>query len=167
MLQIGKTGDIKKRAEKVLTCYFIWGERKNRHEKQGEFICFDSLCGQKGYPEFLQELHFHRSRTGQMERIFFEAALANGINAFDTARVYMEAEHSFGNWLEKSGRREEVVILSKCGHPDAMWNKRVNEKEMRKDLKKSLEELKTDYIDIYMLHRDDPDTEVAVAVETF
>ena len=66
---------------------------------------------------------------------FFEAALANGINAFDTARVYMEAEHSFGNWLEKSGRREEVVILSKCGHPDAMWNKRVNEKEMRKDLK--------------------------------
>ena len=35
---------------------------------------------------------------------FFEAALANGINAFDTARVYMEAEHSFGNWLEKSGR---------------------------------------------------------------
>ena len=62
----------------------------------------------------------------------------------------MEAEHSFGNWLEKSGRREEVVILSKCGHPDAMWNKRVNEKEMRKDLKKSLEELKTDYIDIYM-----------------
>ena len=45
---------------------------------------------------------------------FFEAALANGINAFDTARVYMEAEHSFGNWLEKSGRREEVVILSKC-----------------------------------------------------
>ena len=78
----------------------------------------------------------------------------------------MEAEHSFGNWLEKSGRREEVVILSKCGHPDAMWNKRVNEKEMRKDLKKSLEELKTDYIDIYMLHRDDPDTEVAVAVET-
>lgn len=98
---------------------------------------------------------------------FFEAALANGINAFDTARVYMEAEHSFGNWLEKSGRREEVVILSKCGHPDAMWNKRVNEKEMRKDLKKSLEELKTDYIDIYMLHRDDPDTEVAVAVETF
>ena len=75
---------------------------------------------------------------------FFEAALANGINAFDTARAYMEAEHSFGNWLEKSGRREEVVILSKCGHPDAMWNKRVNEKEMRKDLKKSLEELKTD-----------------------
>lgn len=98
---------------------------------------------------------------------FFEAALDNGINAFDTARVYMEAEHSFGNWLEKSGRREEVVILSKCGHPDAMWNKRVNEKEMRKDLKKSLEELKTDYIDIYMLHRDDLDTDVAVAVETF
>lgn len=110
---------------------------------------------------------FSPIQDGADGTVFFEAALDNGINAFDTARVYMEAEHSFGNWLEKSGRREEVVILSKCGHPDAMWNKRVNEKEMRKDLKKSLEELKTDYIDIYMLHRDDLDTDVAVAVETF
>ena len=96
---------------------------------------------------------------------FFEAALANGINAFDTARVYMEAEHSFGNWLEKSGRREEVVILSKCGHPDAMWNKRVNEKEMRKDLKKSLEELKTDYIDIYFYHRDNEEVPVSELID--
>ena len=97
----------------------------------------------------------------------FEAALANGINAFDTARVYGGAERSFGNWLEKSGKREEVVILSKCGHPDPLGRKRVNEKAMRKDLERSLKELKTDYIDIYLLHRDDPDVEVAVPVETF
>ena len=97
----------------------------------------------------------------------FEAALENGINAFDTARAYGGAEKSLGNWLEKSGKREEVVILSKCGHPDFLWRKRVNEKAMRKDLEKSLEELKTDYIDIYLLHRDDPGTDVAVPVEVF
>lgn len=97
----------------------------------------------------------------------FEAALANGINAFDTARNYMHAERSLGNWLEKSGKRDEVVILSKCAHPDIFGRKRVNEKAMRKDLEKLLKELKTDYIDIYLLHRDDPETDVAVPVEVF
>ena len=45
------------------------GERKNRHEKQGKFLRLIPYVD-KRYPEFLQELHFHRSRTGQMERIF-------------------------------------------------------------------------------------------------
>ena len=97
----------------------------------------------------------------------FEAALAGGINAFDTARNYMRAEKSLGNWLEKSGKGDEVVILSKCGHPDIFGRKRVNEKAMRKDLEKSLKELKTNYIDIYLLHRDDPEIDVAVPVEVF
>lgn len=106
-------------------------------------------------------------QNGKGGEEIFEAALANGINSFDTARVYQYSERMLGNWLEKSGKRDEVVILSKCGHPSPLGRKRVNENAMRKDLEKSLKELKTDYIDIYLLHRDDPETEVAVAVETF
>lgn len=97
----------------------------------------------------------------------FTAALDAGINAFDTARSYGNAERSLGNWLETSGRRDEVVLLSKCGHPDALGKKRINEREMRADLQKSLSELHTDYIDVYLLHRDDPETEVGTVVEAF
>lgn len=45
--------------------------------------------------------------------------------------------------------------------------KRVNEKEMRKDFAKSASYLNTDYIDIYLLHRDDPDVEAGEIVEIF
>lgn len=90
-----------------------------------------------------------------------------GVNAFDTARVYEGAERSLGRWMAERGNREDVVILSKCGHPDASWRRRVNEADIRKDFAASAAQLNTDYIDIYLLHRDDPDVEAGVAVEIF
>lgn len=109
--------------------------------------------------------------TGGDGKDLLDAVFAQGVNAFDMARNYMGAEQSVGDWLEARGIREEVVLLSKCGHPDMSGGvpgrKRVNETEMRSDLTKSLEMLHTDYIDIYLLHRDDPETEAAVPVEVF
>ncbi len=90
-----------------------------------------------------------------------------GINTFDAARNYGLAELSLGNWIEAKGHRENIVILSKCGHPSLFGRKRVNEAEMRKDLKKSLSYLRTDYIDIYMLHRDDLAVDPGEIVEIF
>jgi len=98
---------------------------------------------------------------------WFEAALENGINAFDTARNYMYAEKSVGDWIRKRGHYDDLVLLSKCGHPSNFGRKRVNEKEMRKDLEKSLKLLGVDYIDIYLLHRDDPEVPVGEIVEIF
>ncbi len=89
-----------------------------------------------------------------------------GITAIDTARVYPDSEKTIGKWLDKTGLRENVVILSKCGHP-AGPIKRVNRKSMLYDLDKSLGYLKTDYIDIYILHRDNPKVSVSEIVETF
>lgn len=96
-----------------------------------------------------------------------DAARACGITALDTARRYMKSENVIGAWLESRNCREEMTILSKCGHPSMFGKKRVSEKEMRKDLKKSLAALRTDYIDIYLLHRDDPSVDVATVIETF
>lgn len=96
-----------------------------------------------------------------------DALYAMGINAFDTARVYGKSEVSLGNWIERRKMQGKVVILSKCGHPDAFWNKRVNAKEMRRDLEESLENLKVDRIDLYLLHRDDPEVPVGEIVEIF
>ena len=90
---------------------------------------------------------------------------ALGVNAFDCAREYKLAEKSLGDWLEVRGNRDQVTILSKGGHPGPQWEKRINETEIRKDFACSSGYLKTDYIDIYLLHRDDPMVGVGEIVE--
>lgn len=95
----------------------------------------------------------------------FDKMLALGINTIDTARVYKDAEIAIGNWIEQRNNREDIVILSKCAHPSDDGRKRVSEKEIREDLTTSLNNLKTEYIDIYLLHRDDPMVPVGEIVE--
>lgn len=96
---------------------------------------------------------------------YFDELFDLGINAFDMARVYFGAEKAVGEWLEKSGKRDEVVLLSKCGHPSIFGKKRVNKKEVLKDFELSTKELHTDKIDIYLLHRDDTSKPVDEVVE--
>lgn len=105
--------------------------------------------------------------AGADESAALDAMLALGVNAIDTARQYGRSENSIGRWLSSRGCRDQVVLLSKCGHHSEDGTKRVNPKEMKKDLAESLSSLCTDYIDIYILHRDDPDVPVDSIVETF
>lgn len=104
---------------------------------------------------------------GQDASELFEAAFATGINAIDTARHYQDAEVSLGKWLRRRGRRDDLVILSKCAHPSADGSPRVTPDVMWEELATSCEALGTDYIDMYLLHRDDPDAPVGPLVETF
>lgn len=90
-----------------------------------------------------------------------------GVTAFDTARVYEKSEACLGRWMEEKGLRDNVVILSKCGHPDHFNHPRVSEKEIRKDFYESSQYLRTDYIDIYLLHRDDKQVLPGTIVEIF
>lgn len=90
-----------------------------------------------------------------------------GVTAFDTARNYGGAEISIGRWIEARGNREDIVLLSKCGHPSVFGKKRVTEYDMKKDLRKSLGYLHTDHIDIYLLHRDDPAVPAGDVIEIF
>ena len=84
-----------------------------------------------------------------------DAVFEAGINTLDTARKYGQSEKVIGNWLKRSGLDKDVVILSKCAHPGCLNIKRVKEKCIREDLEKSCEYLGRNYIDIYLLHRDD------------
>lgn len=90
---------------------------------------------------------------------------AVGVNTFDLARRYLKSERSFGRWLAERNR-DEVVIISKCAHPDIFGRARVCERDIRRDFEMSAQELGTDYIDVYLLHRDDRRKSVDVAVET-
>lgn len=80
------------------------------------------------------------------------AALDAGINFFDTARQYGQSEAIMGKAF--AGRRNEVVIATKCRH---LGNVLDNVQDViEQSLAESLEALQTGYADIYMLHDSDP-----------
>src|SRR5262249_59526329 len=89
----------------------------------------------------------------------------SGGNAIDTARVYSDwipgekhrSERIIGDWLRATGVREQIVLATKAGHPvfDGDWWVRLSPSQLREDLEGSLETLRTDYIDVWFLHRDD------------
>lgn len=90
-----------------------------------------------------------------------------GINTFDHADIYgrYQLEDLFGKAIKKgSFRREDIVISTKCGInivDEARPGYRVRHYDstaghILKSVKKSLQNLKTDYIDILLLHHPDP-----------
>lgn len=102
--------------------------------------------------------------TGDVGDDILEGIFSLGITTIDTARNYKLSEKSVGHWLDSCGHREDVVLLTKCAHPED-GRKRVSEKDIREDFAVSSEYLHTGYFDIYLLHRDDPDVEVGTIVE--
>lgn len=94
-----------------------------------------------------------------------DASLEAGINLFDTGRAYGQSEQALGGWIKDRGIREDVIILSKCCHPVADGKDRVNRDAVLEDLEQSLRSLKTDYVDIYLVHRDDFKTPVEEIVD--
>ncbi len=90
-----------------------------------------------------------------------------GGNLLDTARVYGQvkegrpssSEQVLGRWMKNNGIRDSIVLASKGCHPykQDMHRSRINEKDMMQDISQSLDQLKTDYLDIWFFHRDNPD----------
>ena len=92
--------------------------------------------------------------SGNNANGILDAAFDNGINTFDTARVYGMSERVLGEWIQSRNIRDKVNIITKgCHHDDS--GKRVTSKDIFADIDTSLRELDTDYIDLYLLHRDD------------
>lgn len=91
-------------------------------------------------------------------------ALDLGINFFDTANIYSngEAEEILGAAIKKYAKREDVVIATKCGlnmDPNHGPNQvGLSRKHIFQEVEKSLKRLQTDYIDLYIVHRFDPNT---------
>ncbi len=97
-------------------------------------------------------------------------------NGIDTARVYSDwvsgekhrSERIIGDWLKATRLREQIVLVTKAGHPlfDGNWRVRLSPSELQEDLEGSLETLRTDYVDIWFLHRDDESIRVEEIIDT-
>lgn len=116
---------------------------------------------------------------GQEADRLFDTFLYLGGNMIDTARVYSDwvkpetgrSERVIGDWLHRSKKRHDAVIVTKGGHPDMTVEKpdlhrsRMGREDMRQDLEASLRALQTDYIDLYFYHRDDTSQSVEELTE--
>lgn len=98
-----------------------------------------------------------------------KAALECGINFIDTAPAYNagKAECYIGETLNKLKKRREVVISTKCGNKfvDGKYLRCGSKESILKQCDESLKNLKTDYIDIYLVHWPDPDVELEETID--
>jgi len=69
--------------------------------------------------------------------------IVEGVNFIDTARAYTTSEQMIGNALE-GGKREQFILATKSMSREY--------ESMKRDIELSLEQLKTDYIDLYQCH---------------
>ena len=97
-------------------------------------------------------------------------ALELGINFFDTANVYSlgESERILGRALKSFGvRRDEMVIATKLFHPmSAAPNDRgLSRKHIAQAIDASLSRLDLEYVDLYQIHRFDPETPIEETLE--
>ncbi len=105
-----------------------------------------------------------------------DAFVDAGFNLIDTADVYShwapgnkggESETIIGKWLKKSGKRQQVVIVTKVGGAMGQGKKDLSKKYILKAAEDSLRRLQTDAIDLYLSHWDDLDTPVSETMEAF
>lgn len=87
-------------------------------------------------------------------------ALDAGINVVDTADAYGDSEDVVGEALK--GRRDDVVLATKFGRPTGQDpnHRGASRRWIVTAVESSLRRLRTDYIDIYQLHRPDPGTDI-------
>jgi len=89
-----------------------------------------------------------------------DAAIDQGVNFFDTADVYGRGASETALGAALGPRRQHVVIATKFGGrmDDEGRRAGASAKYVREACEASLKRLRTDWIDVYQLHRPDPDT---------
>ncbi|NYJ73811.1 aldo/keto reductase [Allobranchiibius huperziae] len=105
----------------------------------------------------------------ETSRPFFRQAIEAGVTFFDTANVYSagSSEEITGRALKDFARREEVVIATKLNGrmgpgPNGAG---LSRGAVMTQIDESLRRLGTDYVDLYQIHRWDPETPIEETVE--
>ncbi len=97
-------------------------------------------------------------------RPFIRRALELGINFFDTADMYSlgRSEEVLGRALQDFAQRDRVVVATKVFNPmsDDPNDRGLSRKHIMASIDASLRRLRTDYVDLYQIHRWDPHTPI-------
>ncbi len=94
--------------------------------------------------------------------VMFDHWLERGGIAFDTAHIYHNGlqERLIGEWVTARGVRDEIVLVGKGAHTPFCYPDAVT-----KQLLRSLERLRTGHVEVYILHRDNPDVPVGEFID--
>ena len=102
-------------------------------------------------------------------RPFIRRALEHGINFFDTADMYSQgaSEEVLGRALRDFARRDQVVVATKAFYPmgEGPNDRGPSRKHILDAIDASLDRLGMDYVDLYQVHRLDPDTPIDETLE--
>jgi aryl-alcohol dehydrogenase-like predicted oxidoreductase len=105
-----------------------------------------------------------------------DAFVDAGLNFVDTADVYStwvpghpggESESVIGAWFARSGKRDKVVLATKLGKEMGGDKKGLSKSYMLRAVEDSLRRLRTDHIDFYQSHADDPETPLEETLEAY
>ncbi|WP_078378733.1 aldo/keto reductase [Sutcliffiella halmapala] len=111
--------------------------------------------------------HLNRFECKEQRFAILDEFIKVGGNTFDTAHQYLDSEILFGEWIAERNNRRNILILSKGAHPDdGEPGPRLNPSSITSDITESLMRLRTNYLDLYALHRDDESVEVGPIIET-
>lgn len=105
-----------------------------------------------------------------------DAYVDAGLNFIDTADIYStwvpghaggESETIIGNWLKASGKRPKIVLATKVGMQMGSGKKGLKKAYILEAVEDSLRRLRTDFIDLYQSHQDDPETPLEETLDAF
>ena len=125
-----------------------------------------------GVHELWRPVHCGRARVSlndEEAQPFFRQAVELGVTFWDTANVYQAgtSEELVGRAIKRYARREDIVLATKVHGKmhDGPGGQGLSRKAILEQVDASLARLGTDYIDLYQIHRFDPNTPVEETME--
>src|SRR5690625_1556057 len=112
----------------------------------------NAVGGQRYYPNI----------TDDAGREFLRTAIGHGVDFWDTAFIYgpKRSEEIIGEVLEETGERDNIVLATKAAHKIINGKTYLDNSPafLKQAVEDSLKRLRTDYIDLFYIHRPDENT---------
>ena len=110
--------------------------------------------------------HYYRRGDSPTWHGIMDRYVAAGGTVIDSARSYVDSERVIGRWLAQRDVRERLVLLTKGGHGDRHGVTGGGfAAVIEAELTTSLKVLGTEYVELYLLHRDSPAFDVGTIIE--